>query len=1004
MTRRLIQDHKGGLCQDLHYPLLAKNPQRHGTSNKAFETKLNIYLSRIFNQELGLQSISETRQGEGRPDILIYVGGLKILIEGSYSKQDAEHDVKSKIDRGFADVGIALHYKQAIPDTVETEVIEQLRKSKFDIRIFTPKILSNTLIPYIEEKERISIAESKWEEYAIVDLASLIKNSIYEVLIKEEFVTKTIQEIELATNDFVNRIKSIDKNQRISENLYDIFYKLYGLHVGDYKQISDLIYAKGFLTLLLSIAFYQSVQPTLNLTNLTNLTRKLGDKDGLGKAFLNILDIDYRPIYEMALQVVESLPNSVLNPVIELGSKLGSDQTLLKRDFSGLIYHKIVGDWSIRKGFATFFTTIPASYLLAYLSVFSEFQNFKGADKVKICDFTCGSGTLLTAGYAALEDLFVLEKFESEDVDLQYFHRTILEENLWGFDALRYAIQIASLNLVFHNPSLPLKNMNFFSTPLGMDKKNNIALGSLKYLKRGTLVDYFSIEDIATKTTSIDTESEIKEPPLFNFIIMNPPFTRAVGRGGKEGGGLFGFIVDKQIREKVSSEYNRLREDVKQSLIKIGSKHLKNFNYEGINFTSIGPAGEGLLFLYLASQRLEDGGTISFVLPKSFLSGVSWFLARTLLAEQFHIEYFIVSYDKDNGYNFSESTELSEILIVARKTKHSQEHTKFVMLLRKPLTSLESKALAKAIVMNDHIAQAGDATSYQYLVSKKELEENIDNWGRFVSLPNIKLLRFIENLNGGSLFGKNIPITRLGKIATLGVDRHQYHDGFTLTSKKTPMSYPILFGGEEEQRSYMLGKCNAYAEANNEKAEELFEQKSGYLLVPNRIWLGTTHIISTIVPEKTLSNIFYAVKINDYEGIEKYRKALCVWLNSTFGILLILANREETRSAWISLMLSHWRLQTVLDITNLNKNTIEKLSKIFDKFCKKEMDRLPQQYNPQNIDDTRIAFDKEVLKALGIKVTDEKLKELYQMLYESFDQWFEIGKTTKIVEKPLVKF
>lgn len=55
--------------------------------DRAFETKLNIYLSRIFNEELGIQSISETRRGKGRPDILIYVGGVKIVIEGSYSRK-----------------------------------------------------------------------------------------------------------------------------------------------------------------------------------------------------------------------------------------------------------------------------------------------------------------------------------------------------------------------------------------------------------------------------------------------------------------------------------------------------------------------------------------------------------------------------------------------------------------------------------------------------------------------------------------------------------------------------------------------------------------------------------------------------------------------------------------------------------------------------------------------------------------------------------------------------
>jgi hypothetical protein len=99
--------------------------EREPLPDKAFETKLNIYLSRIFNEELGIQSISETRRGKGRPDILIYIGGVKIVIEGSYCKKDAEDDIKAKVEKGFADVGIALYYKEVIPDSVESEVLEK---------------------------------------------------------------------------------------------------------------------------------------------------------------------------------------------------------------------------------------------------------------------------------------------------------------------------------------------------------------------------------------------------------------------------------------------------------------------------------------------------------------------------------------------------------------------------------------------------------------------------------------------------------------------------------------------------------------------------------------------------------------------------------------------------------------------------------------------------------------------------------------------------------------
>ena len=88
------------------------------------------------------------------------------------------------------------------------------------------------------------------------------------------------------------------------------------MHVGDYKQISELVYANSYLALLLSIAFHQSVQPTLGIESLNTLTNRLGKKEGLRKAFNIIHDIDYRSIYDVALQVVEYLPDPMFEDVI----------------------------------------------------------------------------------------------------------------------------------------------------------------------------------------------------------------------------------------------------------------------------------------------------------------------------------------------------------------------------------------------------------------------------------------------------------------------------------------------------------------------------------------------------------------------------------------------------------------------------------------------------------------------------------------------------------------
>ena len=823
---------------------------------------------------------------------------------------------------------------------------------------------------------------------------------MYEFIIKEQELIEVSLNIENESNNFADRLVHIDKTKNIVKNLYDIFYRLYGLSVGDYNKIAELIYSQSYLAILLSTAFYQSVQPHLKkkdgepLRSIRLLIEKYGKKDGLRKAFQDIIDIDYKPIYNTALSVIDTLPeDNLLDNVINLGIKLGSDSSLLKRDISGRIYHRIIGEWSIRKNFATYFTTIPAAYLLSDLTVFSEFHPMKDPENIKVCDFACGSGTLLNAAYSSLEDLYTIEQFKVGEMDLNDFHRKLLENNFWGFDALRYALQIASLNLVFHRPEVSLRNMNFFAIPLGVigdfkRKEKNVVLGSLKFLKANNLIKFFEIDEIAKRSSTLDTLKTDEKIPDFEYIIMNPPFTRATGRGGKEGGGLFGFILDVEIREDVLKEYSKLRNYVKERLLKIGEKYLEQF--KEVSFQGIGAAGEGLLFIFLAFQYLKENGKIAFVLPRSLLSGTSWFLARTLLLERFHIEYVIVSYDKDQGYNFSESTNLSEVLVVARKTNSTENKpTKFVMLLKKPQTSFDAKALASAITKDMFYVDTDTSSAYINVVSKEEISNNVDNWGKFVSFPNTKIIKFIENLEKGELFGSELPMIQLTKIATIGIDRHEFSNNFKVTKKQVPHSYSILYSGKEEQRTYMFTNFNAYAIPKNDSADSIFNNFSSILLVPDRIRITTSHIISLIIKYPTLSNVFYAVRLKNDQDEKKY-KALCVWLNSTFGMLTAFANREETEGAWISLKLSHWRLLKVLDIEKLNKNNIEKLAKIFDAYKSEDFGRIPSQYNLSKNNKCKFEFDKEILNALEIKYDEKELMNIYNDIYQSFNQWFSI--------------
>jgi len=68
---------------------------------KAFEKKLNVLIGRLLSKELGLMAVSESISSYKRPDVMVFVNGVKMVVEGSYSKKDAEFDVRKRLDEGL---------------------------------------------------------------------------------------------------------------------------------------------------------------------------------------------------------------------------------------------------------------------------------------------------------------------------------------------------------------------------------------------------------------------------------------------------------------------------------------------------------------------------------------------------------------------------------------------------------------------------------------------------------------------------------------------------------------------------------------------------------------------------------------------------------------------------------------------------------------------------------------------------------------------------------------
>lgn len=122
---------------------------------------------------------------------------------------------------------------------------------------------------------------------------------------------------------------------------------------------------------------------------------------------------------------------------------------------------------------------------------------------------------------------------------------------------------------------------------------------------------------------------------------MNPPFTRSVG-----GNLLFGSLPDKE-RAKAQARLKRI---------------IKRYDVQA-NIT----AGLGSVFVAIADRYVKKGGRLALVLPKALVSGVAWAPTRELLAKNYQLEFLVASQDPER-WNFSESTSLSEVMLVAQKT------------------------------------------------------------------------------------------------------------------------------------------------------------------------------------------------------------------------------------------------------------------------------------------------------------------------------------------------
>jgi hypothetical protein len=193
--------------------------------------------------------------------------------------------------------------------------------------------------------------------------------------------------------------------------------------------------------------------------------------------------------------------------------------------------------------------------------------------------------------------------------------------------------------------------------------------------------------------------------------------------------------------------------------------------------------------------------------------------------------------------------------------------------------------------------------------------------------------------------------------------------------------YPAFWGHDSESvqtiaqtpNKHLLALARA-KKGRNLRDAHLLWSRSGTLLISERLRLTTARIVAVVLDQKVLSNTWWPVAIDTGRTKAKSAdKILGLWLNSTLGLLSLIAARVDTEGAWIELKKPILEELAVLDPHHLSRKAEAQLCGVYDEVSTLQLQPLPSI----DIDGVHSKIDSTIASAFGI---DDDLSRLRKML------------------------
>ena len=860
-------------------------------------------------------------------DVLIVAPGRSpVVVEAEYEPAvEVEKDAYERL---------GLRVKGA-PRTVETAIALRYPKTVEDAYDLHLALVETRLTYCVLHQDGSRFPESGWLGGSVSDLADIARL----VSVPHKVVEQAADTLEQGIGQAANRLEEMAK---LRPNVTPVIARLLGMSdVPQTRRMACAIIANAMVFHQRIAGMHQEVKP-LRMVCGPNVANPHGETLA---AWEDILKINYWPIFAIAKDILEQLPGDVatsaMRELLETAQEVEATGVDNAHDLTGRIFQRLIAD---RKYLATFYTLPASAALLARLAVAKmdsvDWSDAGAIGRLRIGDFACGTGALLSAVYEQ-----VASHHERAGGDSAALHPVMIEEVLYGCDVMPSAIHITGSTLSGMRPNVGFNQSRLYTLPYGELGDGSVAIGSLELLTSDSQLTLANFSDPALRTGSVGEETAAQvtlDIPHagFDLVIMNPPFTRNTTNEGEHAGEFNSAFAAFDTTDETQRAMSR-----RMAILKKGTCYHGN-------------AGLASAFAALGDKKLKPGGVLALVLPLSTASGLSWKEFRKMLATDYTDLTVLSLAANGKEMSFSSDTGMGECLIVARKRLEDDpgaRRAQFVSLRHRPKGFAQASTMAIGIMDRDtvrriedgpyggaHLLVGGDKVG-ETLTAKPSTGE--DSWGG-VRVLDYSLAQTAYALLSSDLWlpakkPLKLNMTLLGKMSRIGL-HHRDITGptprgpFTKAAPSPTATYPSLWNHDAKEETRIV--CSPDAQllvkiGMEDKADRLWSVASRTHLNAE-FTFGSQPLAVAFTEFRTMGGrVWPNVKLSD----QRFDYAFAVWGNSTMGLLSYWWHTSRQQSSKATTSLGSAKTLPVLDFRALSDEQLLMAEVIFDEFRDKEL-------------------------------------------------------------------